>query len=266
MTELGAERFSWREFYKECERGILIAFSIVVFFAIAILRLFHYADFVCLGALGAIVFGWLYVAFTREEIGYTAGGPLREARLTSTRVLGVISVLALSSFFAVSSTFDGFIVSGSQYKSTLTQPVLFFVPIFNDLKFVPLNLERNLTNLEVDTTADNVPVVCSVSVSGIFINTFLPYATEQELFVIAPDGDFSGRINADLDRMIVQGFHHTFDGKSSTEIADARNTLAFKFGIVRGWYDLFPKDILHWREATGAVSYSCELGVIDHRA
>ena len=139
MSAESVERFSFRDFYRELEVPILIAFSILVFLLVGILRFFHHIDLVSIGALGAIIVGWVYVYLSRKQIGFSFDlGPEYRVRIEAARTLGVVSVLALSSFFMITAAADDVVVSGSQHKTTLTQPVLFFIPILNDLRSVPI--------------------------------------------------------------------------------------------------------------------------------
>jgi hypothetical protein len=256
MSELGVERFSWREFYKEGERVILIAFSVVAFVAIVILRAFPHVDLICSCAVVAIALGWLYVALTRKPVRFAGNYYLREARLASTRVLGLVSVAALCSFFAASSTFDGLIVSGSQHKSTLTQPVLFFVPIFNDISSVPLDFSQAVEDIPI-ATSDGIRLTCAVHTFGMVLDTRDPASLEALLLSEGMRSNPRASITARLQHVLREATAAVFNGKTSAEIADLGNRFAIPYGIGTLLGTALAADGLRWQD--GSVSYSCSV-------
>lgn len=257
-----AGRISLPSFYKEYEAGTLLGFSIFAFFSVLIFRATHHFDYVSGAALAAIVLGWFLVGLNMTK-KYGKWGPEYYMRLPLVRVLGTLSVLALGSFFAVSSSFVDFVVSPSQHKTTLTQPVLFAMPFFNDLQTVSLSRSVSIKNWQI-FTADGFEVLCSVEVSG--IELYGESWNEGRLFERAPDGNINAVLDGALLKMVADGIRVSFEGKSSTEIADPRNILAFKHAMIAPWEWVFSQYGLYWQEGKAQVNYSCGLSFIDHHA
>ncbi len=258
MSELGVESFSWRSFYQESERGILIAFSIFAFLAILILRFFRHVDLVSFVALAAIVAGWLMVVSSRKLIIHGRAEAQHEVRRVSARVLAAISVAALGSFFAISAYYDDIVFSSSQYKSTLTQPVLFYLPVFNDISSVPIDMSQTVTDIPI-TTADGINLSCFVRTFGMVFDTRNIASLEARLTGDNMRPSPRAIITADLQQAIRTAAITAFSHKDSASMAvsGGGNDFVLQYAIGTPLGDTLAASGMRWLD--GSLNYGCSL-------